>query len=1131
MGMETTNEDALKAFWDLAEVDPSKRLHAAERIMNTPTLHLAGSVAQMYTLKRLVRGLSSSRGSARQGFAVTLTNVVRSVDSIDLDELLKQIMESTVTVRSMRGTEERDSLFGRIFGFMVLVRSGKAVNNPDILTKVITESITLMNKRSWITEIASEIACDALDCATPTCLSVVLENLCDMETMHRIETVSEWSPGELAIAVALTQKVPTKLKSKLTGKLPLLDWSDEAVMEGIVTPLRNSCRTFPRLHSVWPRLMTEMSKDVSVFKAFWDNTIIPEFVVEGSHERKYCAMKLLEFSVGYFVENQLVEETMETLLAPALMKSLLRNASSSKHILHIHAEECLAKVASIITQGDVTEDLRVAVINILKQNGLQNKVSSTVIVGDKDQLDMKAARKKLASLQADVVKHSKDEEDVPTWTLNSMHSIAKNVPTITDKYQLYQDIASFLFTQIFFQQGNSLAYQETCVKQLQNVVNDATVLEYASYVRALKQGDLGTFFSNEEEILPGTCVDGLFELWTKLEKKSGLSIELTAKETGARSKAAKMIKKLKTVNSESIGFKLLLQHLSLQLLFLELETEEVNVDLVEAIEDICICAPTLCQGNTKQSDMVVVVDSLIALLAQESSLIRSSVKLVFTMLSSLVNEGALEAILDLLLSKNTAPKSSGEPQDDEDSDAEEDDDKKESSNDESKDHQHDDENSDPEEDDDKSKSSDDESNNRQSDALAAFVKMKIESKAANSKAMRRKQELEKITIKLRVLDLLEAFLKAQPSSPLVCLVPLPLMRASMHCLSYEGNFKSDLTESVSLYNRMKSVMEATVKNGFRHDDRQCSFHLAMDGPFYRQVTLTEQAMHAKDSTQEMSPAITEEFVDLSLTEVLKHTLQVSQFQLKYSYSNEVYTVALAASQYALVAGAETHELMDVEFVKTQYQTTLESFLGKKNSKVKMSNFETLIKHSSVNYSFALLEDVCWQCLQVKNSFQLSQGLALISSLLKQKPLRASLEEVSKSVSDLLVWLLNKVLSGDQLVAKGARVKSVFAACNEFARACKNADLKLTETSELIAVLTAMQGSDKQGVKAKAVQLLNNAQHMLGLNNKKRKESPVELKSAKKLKKQEETISTPKAFKKSKTEVSSKKSTKKSASKK
>lgn len=85
----------------------------------------------IYTLNRLVRGLSSSRGGAREGFSLALTEVLRFIlaGDVSLESLVHLIITENSGSGALKGPEERDMLFGRIFGLMALVDSVDLTDN------------------------------------------------------------------------------------------------------------------------------------------------------------------------------------------------------------------------------------------------------------------------------------------------------------------------------------------------------------------------------------------------------------------------------------------------------------------------------------------------------------------------------------------------------------------------------------------------------------------------------------------------------------------------------------------------------------------------------------------------------------------------------------------------------------------------------------------------------------------------------------------------------------------------------------------------------------------------------------------------------------------------------------------
>ena len=97
---KNNNGAFLNLFWDLASDERDKRLSAAQQIIaHIKTSEEEGSrVDTDYTLKRLVRGLGSSRESARQGFVTCLCELLIVVKAIDIPSTLALIDEHTKVI-------------------------------------------------------------------------------------------------------------------------------------------------------------------------------------------------------------------------------------------------------------------------------------------------------------------------------------------------------------------------------------------------------------------------------------------------------------------------------------------------------------------------------------------------------------------------------------------------------------------------------------------------------------------------------------------------------------------------------------------------------------------------------------------------------------------------------------------------------------------------------------------------------------------------------------------------------------------------------------------------------------------------------------------------------------------------
>jgi DNA polymerase phi len=289
----TTNSDILPFFWDLASLDEEKRIKAAEQLLTRLTevqqQHrndiedviwkdlLKGEQTEeileklcakdvLYTLKRLIRGLSSSRKAARQGFALAFTELLRILEFIHIKLLIDMIMKATEINSQMNGQEERDMLFGRIFGFLSIVRSGllchQLATMEENVMKMVNELLTYGKSKPFLREAVHHVFCEMI----PQLLAckkqgqTVLQHMSAKILENDIQT-----PDALLYALTLERHGIDKVYEYTPSlKKPYLQ---ESNLKKLATILRESSTQgqsdlysvwHPQLHSVWEYILPQL---------------------------------------------------------------------------------------------------------------------------------------------------------------------------------------------------------------------------------------------------------------------------------------------------------------------------------------------------------------------------------------------------------------------------------------------------------------------------------------------------------------------------------------------------------------------------------------------------------------------------------------------------------------------------------------------------------------------------------------------------------------------------------------------------------------------------------------------------------------------------------------------------------
>ncbi|KAF3549544.1 hypothetical protein DY000_02005850 [Brassica cretica] len=227
-----------------------------------------------YALRRLIRGVSSSRECARQGFALGLTLPVSLISSINVESLLKLISDSLSVSSSMKGQDVKECLLGRLFAYGALARSGRLVEDwksdkdSQIIKEFTNALIGLAAKKRYLQEPAVHVLLDFVE-KLPA--EAVVTHVMEAPELHKwFEQATEaGNPDALLLALKLHEKI--SVDHPVFGKLLPVPFSSGKFFSAdhlsvIVDCLKESTFCQPRVHSLWS-VIREM--------------LLPEAVVQG----------------------------------------------------------------------------------------------------------------------------------------------------------------------------------------------------------------------------------------------------------------------------------------------------------------------------------------------------------------------------------------------------------------------------------------------------------------------------------------------------------------------------------------------------------------------------------------------------------------------------------------------------------------------------------------------------------------------------------------------------------------------------------------------------------------------------------------------------------------------------------
>ncbi|KHN33583.1 DNA polymerase V [Glycine soja] len=367
-----------------------------------------------YAVRRLIRGVSSSRECARQGFALGLTVLAGTVHNIKVDSFLKLVVNLLEVTSSMKGQEAKDCLLGRLFAYGALARSGRLTQEWNMekstpyIREFISVLISLANKKRYLQEPAVSIILDLVE-------KLPVEALVN----HVLEApgLQEWfeaaievgNPDALLLALKVREKI--SIDSSVFGKLLPNPFSSSQLfsadhLSSLSNCLKESTFCQPRVHSVWPVLINILlpntilqledaasasnslkkhkksrkssSSDEEIAKNLQN---FCEIIIEGSllissHDRKHLA-----FDVLFLLLQKLPASLVPVVLSNKVVQCLVDVLSTKNTWLFKVAQHFLKQLSDWVGDDDVR---RVSVIVAIQKhsNGKFDRITRTKHVKD-----------------------------------------------------------------------------------------------------------------------------------------------------------------------------------------------------------------------------------------------------------------------------------------------------------------------------------------------------------------------------------------------------------------------------------------------------------------------------------------------------------------------------------------------------------------------------------------------------------------------------------------------------------------------------------------------------------------------------------------------------------------------------
>ncbi|NXW44415.1 MBB1A protein, partial [Nyctiprogne leucopyga] len=982
----------LDFFWDIAKPEQEVRLAATEGLLRHLREGRKEDELK-YTLRRLVEGLGATREAARPGFSLALAQVLQAFEEIPICSVLKQIKEKhnleKVKKKLVRNAAF-GNFFGvmALFQSGRLVRDRKALlESIQLLQQLAHQQAHLRDlPRKTLIDIMSEVPEAVFEEVLFDILQSDLASaFTSPENLHLLLVGIQKFPGVLkpkklkklfgSPTVVNEENIPRLVEllqsaaksEKKDKKLP------GVVFDLLQVSLKENAFELFWKEGVENGLLKEKSGPVSYMCFRLLGSALPSLSLD--QLQMVLKGKVMQHYGEHVVTTQLPDRFKFAPEMEAYVDEFLSSCDDLEKQLAV-----MIGFSTLTNQGYPVFSSSSRVVRHLQPEALQKYIGwlkGMFLRPDFDCcLDFSSHRQKQNQENANITQHKIAR--FRKWIIHRLANIIES--PVKKEESLVMDISRFCLFHAFFEtKKKTPQIPETNVLPSEPLDEQAHSMAENYFFGLLQTlntlsvlGDTAKAAALREKHIHGVTADGKLWIFLLVEYANKLLSSqhvkavkpFTKEQRDAWERTLQSVKNLQKKENKSdsakvVAFQQLLLLMAIHLFKNQPETMDVLSDLLNCTERAFSKEPKKKKTDNNEPGWVeVMVEILLSLLAQPSLLIRRISKSVFVRICPNLTKRGLQLILDVLdpyqeqneesavvvMEESNKKIRSAQDMDEEGSEESSDDgdtDEENDSGDEEKNEEVDEdfrsqlmnvlqagnalvrEESDEELDDEAMMALD-----KNISALFAEQQKRIQAKKDEKDKMRKEKILRR-DFKIKVLDLIEAFLNKQSESPLVFDVIEPLLRVIEQCMSSDSD-KQEVDFLQKTANIFKNSLCQTKKYCKNVDALQEDLHAFME-------RLVKKACKHTVS----SVALYYFSASLYLLKVLKgNTSDKSSTAPTPLPEKESDTIPQACQ--LLSTGC-----LDLERVTAIYQQALTQFLTKRNSALTSSMFHDLFRRFPV----------------------------------------------------------------------------------------------------------------------------------------------------------------------------------------
>ncbi|GFT97312.1 myb-binding protein 1A-like protein [Nephila pilipes] len=652
------DKNFLDLFWKLTNHKSKSRIDACGDILHI--LRRKQDEAEnkdepikdlQYCIERLVKGLASPRDSARLGFSLLLTEIIKHIHVVLIEDVLELVKKHLSLSNT---TEKKDVMFGQLFVYSSIVRSSRLADHSH-LSYVIVALYDLWMEKSYLVIASYHILLDIFGQISEKKFFEdvwpVLKKKLDIEK-------NKSSADFIWFLFLLVRMFPIVITEKIISKNWTTDFFYPDNFDRIKKAIKQTTSSLPLLHPLCSEVLQfciSRKDRTDIWNALIDDNLFETDQTEKAY-------------VGFEMVKNMLEETkkkkiVKCILSPKFCAMFTKSLFNVKHPMNPAATN-LGNYLSDLVKKSKDPKIQFCILKVFLHSSIspdqifkKREVSAII-----QNLLPDAVKSFYDLLKLTAVEKTESEDEVDGVHSSRFQAVLQigslvNHPATVSDLEWRFSVVKFLFLHSFFDlhtpSQDILHCEADCTKIRPNLRESFT----NSFFRALNSlyhrtdqhiapleqllQHLLSLTEYADQLMTATnCVSTIFPL-EKVQESWQLMKSIVKKLT-------KQDKKDGMAN-ESNAFQVLFLELGFQLFHDPKHISEILEELHEC------CKKALHQqkhseiaDDNEPSWVSVVIDILLSLLSKSSHHLRCIVATVFPLLCPFITEESLQPILNVI---------------------------------------------------------------------------------------------------------------------------------------------------------------------------------------------------------------------------------------------------------------------------------------------------------------------------------------------------------------------------------------------------------------------------------------------------------------------------------------------------